>query len=110
MEVVAVQELCDERGRSYFGRCLDTLDSQTAIKVTRAINRLSCGYFSNVKSLRAGLFEYKIDYGRGYRVYFGREHNTLIILLGGGSKRTQSKDIDLSKTLWQHYKKTKQKG
>jgi len=46
-------------------------------------------------------------WGAGYRVYFGREHNTLIILLGGGSKRTQSKDIDLSKTLWQHYKKTK---
>jgi putative addiction module killer protein len=82
MAPIEIQELCDERGRSYFSRWLDALDSQTTAKVTTAINRLSCGYLSNVKSLGSGVFEYKIDCGPGYRVYFGREGNTVIILLG----------------------------
>jgi putative addiction module killer protein len=50
------------------------------------------------------VFEYKIDFGPGYRVYFGQDKNVLIILLTGGTKKTQRKDIEKAKTFWQEYK------
>lgn len=67
------------------------------------------GNFSNVQSAGQGVFECKIDFGPGYRVYFGREGNTLLILLGGGSKKTLSRDIRKSQSLWAEYKTEKKK-
>jgi putative addiction module killer protein len=69
---------------------------------------LEQGNFSNVKSVGKGVSEYKIDFGPGYRIYFGQERNHLIILLGGGSKKTQSNDIRNAQLLWAQYKKDKE--
>ncbi|MEN8264774.1 MAG: type II toxin-antitoxin system RelE/ParE family toxin [Nitrospirota bacterium] len=94
-------------GKSLFEKWLNSLDAGSAAKVTTALYRLELGNFSNVKSVGKGVMEYRIDFGPGYRIYFGRESNKLIILLGGGSKRTQSKDIDIAQASWRQFKADK---
>jgi putative addiction module killer protein len=97
-------------GSSLFQEWFDDLDSIAASKVTTALYRLQYGNFSNVRSVGSGVSEYKIDFGPGYRVYFGRDGYTLIILLTGGTKKTQSKDIEKAKIFWQEYKAGKKHG
>ena len=94
-------------GKSLFERWFNSLDAVPAAKVTTALYRLETGNFSNAKSVGKGIMEYRIDFGPGYRIYFGREGNKLIILLSGGSKRTQSKDIVKAQAAWQQYKTDK---
>jgi len=94
-------------GKSLFERWFNSLDSGSAAKISTALYKLELGNFSNVKSVGRGVMEYKIDFGPGYRIYFGREGNKLIILLSGGSKRTQGKDIDKAQALWRQYKADK---
>lgn len=65
------------------------------------IRRISLGNFGDVKAVGGGVRELRIDYGPGYRVYFVQRGNELIILLGGGDKRTQGSDIDAAKRLAQ---------
>lgn len=71
---------------------------------------MGMGNFSNVKSLGSGIFEYKIDFGPGYRIYFGQEGEELIILVGGTSKSQQDKAIKQAKLYWQSYKQLKKRG
>lgn len=70
--MVTVKEYLDEKGHSPFGRWLEDLDATTAAKVTTALTRIERGNFSNVKGVGAGVFECRIDFGPGYRVYFGQ--------------------------------------
>lgn len=78
--------------------------------MTIAVTRLEQGNFSNVKGVGSGVLEYRIDFGPGYRVYFGRDGDCLVILLGGGSKKRQHADISLAAVRWQDYKKRKKEG
>lgn len=78
-------------------------------KVTRAIIRLEQGNFSNVKSVGEGVFEYRIDFGPGYRAYFGQDGPALVILLTGGTKKRQQRDIETAHSYWQDYKQGKRK-
>jgi putative addiction module killer protein len=94
-------------GVSPFAEWFSGLDAFAAAKVTVALYRLEQGNLSNVKSVGKGLSEYKIDFGPGYRIYFGQEGDELVILLGGGSKKTQVKDIRIAHTLWAEYKQVK---
>lgn len=98
-----------QKGVSVFEKWFHSLDAQAAAKVTTALYRLEQGNFSNVKSVGQGISEYRIDFGPGYRIYFGREGNTLVILLGGGSKKTQRGDIRKAQSLWAQYKTEKKK-
>ncbi len=98
------------KGSSPFGEWFNDLDATTASKVTTVLYRLQYGNFSNVEPVGSGVSEYKIDFGPGYRVYFGRDGNTLVILLMGGTKKTQSKDIENAKKFWQEYKAGKKQG
>lgn len=70
---------------------------------------IGAGNFSNVKSVGKGVSEYRLDFGPGYRIYFGQEGTIVVILLGGGSKKTQGKDIEKAQTLWAEYKSEKAK-
>jgi putative addiction module killer protein len=78
--------------------------------VATALYRLEQGILSNVKSAGRGVLEYTIDFGPGYRIYFGREGDVLIILLGGGSKKTQNRDIRNAQSMWVQYKKEKKRS
>ncbi|MBI3987440.1 MAG: type II toxin-antitoxin system RelE/ParE family toxin [Lentisphaerae bacterium] len=96
-----------EGGKSPFGEWFDRLDSVTAARIDRCIRRLEAGNFGSAKSLRGGLFELRLLFGPGYRVYYGLDGKTLVILLGGGDKRHQSADIAASMDRWERYKKAK---
>ena len=74
------------------------------------ITRLRSGLLGDVASVGSGVHELKIDFGSGYRVYFGNEGETLVLLLCGGTKRTQAKDISQAKKYWENYKDRKEKG
>lgn len=78
-----------------------------AAKVTIAVTRLSHGNFSSVKGVGGGVHEYKIDFGPGYRMYFGRDGERVILLLGGGTKKRQQEDIADAQSRWQDYKRRK---
>jgi len=104
------REYIDEAGRSPFGRWFVALDDHAADKVAMALNRLSKGNISNVKSVGAGVSELKIDFGPGYRVYFGRDGEKIVILLGGGTKKRQQDDISRAHARWQDYKRRKVGG
>jgi putative addiction module killer protein len=99
-----------EGGTSPFGRWFAALNAPAAAKVATALYRLEQGHRSNVRSVGKGVYEYKIDFGPGYRIYFGQEGESLIILLGGGSKKTQVGDIQIARTRWTAYKSRRQKG
>ena len=78
-----------------------------AARVDRYIRRLEAGNFGSVKPLREGVFELRLDFGPGYRVYYGRDGEKVIILLGGGSKRRQDADIAAAVERWKRYKQTR---
>jgi putative addiction module killer protein len=84
----------------------DSLDAQAAAKVVTAKLRLELGNTSSVKWY-AGIGEYVIEWGPGYRIYLARDGEALIILFGGGTKRRQQKDIDRAKALHAEYKDRK---
>ena len=94
-------------GKSPFEEWFNSLDAVPAARVTAALYRLELGSFSNVKSVGKGIMEQRIDSGPGYRIYFGKEGNRLIILLCGGTKRRQSRDIEKAQALWRQFKKDK---
>ena len=75
-----------------------------AAKVTAAIYQLTAGNWSNVKGVGAGVFERKIDAGPGYRVYFGKDGERLVILLGGSTKQRQQQAIEMVKKRWADYR------
>jgi len=65
------------------------------------------GNFSQSKAVGEGVSELRMDFGPGFRVYFGKDGEQLVILLGGGSKRRQQADIEAAKALWKEYKQRK---
>jgi putative addiction module killer protein len=103
-----IRQYMAENGRSPFADWFDDLDAVTAARVHRCIRRLEAGNFGAAKSLRDGVFELRLDFGPGYRVYYGREGRVIIILLGGGGKRRQDVDIAAAVERWKHYIQTKE--
>lgn len=83
------------------------MNAIAAAKVATALYRLEQGNFSRIEGLGRGVFECKINFGPGYRVYFGKDGETLIILLGGGSKKRQQADITAALACWEDYKRRK---
>ena len=83
-----VQEYLKEDGTSPYQKWFNSLDYVAAAKITVAISRLELGNTSNIKWL-GGIGEYIIDWGPGYRIYLAKEGNILLILFGGGTKKTQ---------------------
>jgi putative addiction module killer protein len=105
--VIDVREYVDKHGSSPYGRWFERLSAQAAAKATIAVTRMSQGNLSNVKGVGESVMERKIDWGPGYRICFAWEGATLIILLGGGSKKSQDADIKAAKACWQDYRKRK---
>ena len=97
-----------ENERSPFGDWRASLDAVTRARIEKYIRRLEFGNFGSAKALQEGISELKMDFGPGYRVYFGRDGKTIIILLGGGSKRRQSADIAAAIQRWKRYKLLKE--
>jgi putative addiction module killer protein len=105
--MIDVCEYNDPSGRSPYADWFNRLNAEAAAKVVTAITRLAQGNFSNVKGVGSGVFEYRIDFGPGYRVYFGKDGEQLVILLGGGTKKRQQQDIRAATANWLDYKQRK---
>jgi len=104
---VRILEYVDAQGRSPYARWFDGLNAPAAAKVATAQYRLADGNFSNVKGVGGGVFERRIDFGPGYRVYFGKEGDAVVILLGGSSKQKQQDAIEAAKARWIDYRRRK---
>ena len=105
--MATLREYLDKGGQSPFGRWFEDLDATAAARVTTALARIEQGNFSRAKGVGAGVFESTIDFGPGYRVYFGKDGDTIVILLGGGTKKRQPRDIALARERWADYKQRK---
>ena len=89
---------------------VDLADRQARARILARLERLEAGNFGDVKFLHDGVSELRIDWGPGYRVYFGRDGRTVIVLLCGGDKRKQDADIRKAVELWQEYASRRKVG
>jgi len=103
--VVEIREYLSAEGHSPFRRWFDRLDARAAARITVALVRIEQGNLASTKSVGHGVLEYRIDIGPGYRIYFGRDGQTLVVLLAGGSKSRQQKDIVAAQARWTDYKR-----
>ena len=101
-----VEEYICPDGSNPYKVWFDSLDAQAAAKVVTAKLRMELGNTSSVKWF-AGIGEYVINWGPGYRIYLAKDGDTLIVLFGGGTKRRQQADIDRAKALHAEYKSRK---
>jgi putative addiction module killer protein len=104
---VEIVEYLESDGRSPYAQWFDSLNAPAAAKVAVALVRVSQGNLSNVKGVGGGVQEYRIDFGPGYRIYFARDIDRMILLLGGGTKKRQQRDIENARSRWQDYKESK---
>ena len=95
----------EERGSSPYHKWFSGLDGAMKARVFRHIVRMENGNFGDSKSVGDGVQELRMHFGAGYRVYYGRAGDMIIILLGGGSKRGQSRDIKAAKARWTESRK-----
>jgi putative addiction module killer protein len=105
--MIELLEYTDTEGRSPFADWFNELDAPAAAKVATALVRVEQGNFSNAKGVGGGVLEYRVDFGAGYRVYFGKDGERVVILLAGGTKKRQQRDIETAQTRWQDYKQRK---
>jgi putative addiction module killer protein len=107
--MIMIREYLDPKGHSLFAKWFASLNAPAAAKVTTALIRMEQGNFSNSKGVGAGVYESRIDLGPGYRIYFGKDGESIVILLGGGTKKHQSEDILIARSCWQNFKARKLK-
>lgn len=104
-----IDEYEDAGGSHPFSKWFERLKAPAALKVRTAIARMETGNFGDVKPVGGGVSECRLAHGLGYRVYFGRDGETLVILLGGSSKKDQARAIATAKEHWRTYKARKKK-
>ena len=99
---IEVREYIDTKGNSPYNKWFNRLNAIAAAKKNCNISD-GTGKFFQVKSVSGGVHEYRIDFGPGYRTYFGNDGDLLVIMLAGGTKKHQAADIVLAKKYWQDY-------
>ena len=101
-----LQRYITSEGKIPFATWFDSLkDTQTKYRIDLRLNRLQLGNLGDYRSVGEGVCELKINYGPGYRIYFGQIGTTIILLLCGGDKSSQEKDIFLALEYWKDYKR-----
>ena len=94
-----------QNGREPFTEWFTTIrDVRTQTRIRRRLDRLEKGNLGDCGSVGSGIFELRLHFGPGYRIYFGEVDRTIVLLLCGGDKSTQTRDIASAKTYWLEYK------
>jgi len=106
MKLVKVEEYIREDQSNPYKKWFDRLSPDAAAKIAVAKLRMEMGQTSSIKWFE-GIGEYKIDWGPGYRIYLAQDGEALIILFGGGTKKSQRTDISRAKILYEEYKRRK---
>lgn len=97
-----VEHYCTPQGEDLFGAWFAGLaDRQARARIAARLERLEAGNFGDCKALRDGVWELRVDWGPGYRVYYAREGRAVIVLLVAGDKRRQSADVKRAVACWQ---------
>jgi putative addiction module killer protein len=107
--MIKVTEYETEDGKRPFEKWFSSLGSKAALKVNTAIVQMECGSFGDHKSVGSGVLERRINFEKGYRVYFAKDGNELVILFCGGTKSRQQSDIKTAQEYWAEYKKRKKR-
>lgn len=97
----------DDAGKQPFIAWLEKLDSTSRSRIHNRIIRLELGNYGDHKLLQGGVYELRMHFGPGYRVYFGEDGNKIVVLICGGNKQTQQKDIKCAIHYWQQYMENK---
>jgi putative addiction module killer protein len=100
---MTVREYVTRDGRCPFREWLRGLDRTFTQRIQARVLRFELGNLGDSKALGGGVHEARFDFGPGFRLYFGREGETIVLLLCGGDKSTQSKDIDRARVFWKEY-------
>ena len=104
MSVIEVRRYRTADGREPFAEWLDRLrDGQARARILARIDRMQTGLRGDWQPVGSGVFELRVDHGPGCRVYCGRDGAALVLLLCGGDKRTQQRDIEVAHGSWQDY-------
>lgn len=105
-----LSEYVDARRHNHYREWVSKLDASVRARIDKSVLRMGYGNLSGVKPEGEGVSALRLDFGPGYRVYFGKDGDTLLILLAGGTKRRQQYDIELARSLWAEYKKRKRES
>jgi len=107
MSLIKIKIYSTVSGKEPFSDWQDDLDVNIKSIVINRLDRISSGNFGDAKIIKGGegIWELRIDYGPGYRIYFGKQGTTIVILLTAGDKKSQTKDIQKAKRYWNEYKK-----
>ena len=105
-EPQALREYVTSDGKNPFRKWLHAVrDASVRAKVRVRLNRVRLGNFGDAKAVGSGVSELRIPYGPGYRVYFARAGSTVVLLLCGGDKSSQKRDIATAKEYWLDYQR-----
>jgi putative addiction module killer protein len=105
MTSIQIKLLETDEGKVPFEEWYNSLkDKVTKVKIRRRLDRIELSNFGDTESLGEGVYELRLHFGAGYRIYFTRVGNVVVVLLGGGDKSTQKRDIAKAKEMWQRYK------
>jgi putative addiction module killer protein len=108
--VLTIREYLTPDGRSPFREWLQTLDVPVRARVQARVLRFEMGNLGDHKPLDGGVWEARVAFGPGYRIYFGRDGRSIIVLLLGGDKASQSRDIRRARRFWKDYLKARHHG
>ncbi len=101
-----IREYLTEDGRCPFTGWLGRLrDARARARIRARLDRVRLGNLGDYASVGKGVYELRLFYGPGYRVYYGLEENTVVLLLCGGIKDTQARDIQRAKAYWEDYRR-----
>jgi len=100
---LTIREYVSADGRSYFREWLDSLAIPVRARIQARVLRFETGNLGDHKSVGEGVWEARIMFGPGYRIYFGKEGRSIILLLLGGDKSSQAGDIRRARHLWKEY-------
>lgn len=108
MNLIEIVLYASDTGKEPFSDWESRLDKPMRAAVMRRLDRVRLGNFGDAKRLQgvSGIWELRIDQGPGYRVYFGKEGSMIVVLLCGGSKKSQTRDIAKAKQYWLDYKES----
>ena len=107
---MTIREYLTSGGDNPFRDWLDALDVTVRARIQARVLRFETGNLGDHKSVGAGVWEARLDFGPGYRIYFGKDGKSIILLLAGGSKASQGKDIQRAQTYWRDYLEAKRHG
>ena len=99
-----IQKYTNEQGIKPFDRWLSTLDNMSQVRVDVRLKRVAAGNFGDRKFIGEGVYELRLFFGAGYRIYYALADERVVLLLAGGDKKSQSRDITKAKNHWSQYR------